>query len=52
VQELIALAKANPQGLTFASSEPEPGIFPPSSSTSAGVHIVHVFYSGERPDGG
>lgn len=48
VQELIALAKANPQGLTFASSGAGTAghLSAELFNQRAGVHIVHVFYSG------
>jgi tripartite-type tricarboxylate transporter receptor subunit TctC len=48
VQELIALAKANPQRLTFASSGAGTAghLSAELFNQRAGVHIVHVFYSG------
>jgi tripartite-type tricarboxylate transporter receptor subunit TctC len=48
VQELIALAKANPQGLTFASSGAGTAghLSAELFNQRAGVHVVHVFYSG------
>jgi tripartite-type tricarboxylate transporter receptor subunit TctC len=48
VMELIALARANPQALTFASSGAGTAghLSAELFNQRAGVHIVHVFYSG------
>ncbi len=48
VQELIALARANPSALTFASSGAGTAghLSAELFNQRAGVHIVHVFYSG------